>query len=75
MDLRCKGLTGVHRFEARFDVRLPDGFNVGRVSSTAEGVSMVVESHKSRIYIRDVCVKCGAVIERVTTPPPASQEE
>jgi hypothetical protein len=56
---------GVHKFEARYDLSEP---KFGEIPwSGMKSFSMaptVVEKMRRRIYVRDVCVRCGKVIER-----------
>lgn len=56
---RCpNAMFGRHQFEPRYDTTMPDdieGF---------EGTLRAMESLKDKIYVRDVCVRCGQTIER-----------
>lgn len=54
------GLFGSHKFEPRYDLGPAD------LSAFVEfkGTPSSLESTRNKIYIRDVCVKCGKTIER-----------
>lgn len=58
----CK--DGVHRFEARYD-RGPCKLNKFEGHLTERRLEFV-EKYRQITYVRDVCVRCGAVIERNT---------
>lgn len=57
---RCRGVFGVHDFVERID-RVETQTQFEATEAAGEHTQWTT----SRTYIRDVCVKCGAVIERV----------
>lgn len=59
--LRAGKWFGGCRFEARFD--LPE-FKPGNAQGTVYGVLQMIEHSRAKIYVRDVCVRCGKTIER-----------
>lgn len=65
--MKCNGLFGVHRFEARFDLSAGDPAKVSpdmTLLAWGSNLPRIVESTRVKTYVRDVCVKCGATIER-----------
>ncbi len=64
---RCRGLFGVHRFEARYDKGPAD---LGQFTELrGAGITPLAETMRKITYARDVCVKCGAVLERKAYTP------
>lgn len=62
-ETRCTGLFGAHRFEARYD---KSPANLEQFTELrGHGSVAMAETCRQQTYVRDVCVKCGAVIERV----------
>ncbi len=58
---------GHHKYEARYDESFPPGFPEGKKlqsSGLVETVSDMIQAMKVRTYVRDVCVRCGDVVER-----------
>lgn len=61
---------GGHRFEPRYDKRLPDLLKNGNLkvenlqSETAGNVATLMESLKEEIYLYDICVRCGKIVGR-----------
>jgi len=51
--------NGPHNFEARYDIRFPP-----HLANIRTGDKEVVEAFKEKIYIHDICTKCGAVVKR-----------
>lgn len=70
----CAGLTGRlfgHRFGARYDRNGPDG-----EALEASG-GMCVEfsgAEPNRIYVADVCSRCGMQVSRATPQPKEDRE-
>jgi hypothetical protein len=58
---KCTSWLG-HKFEARFDIKPYPGANFLRAS--ADATVKVINAQATRTYVRDVCVRCGATIER-----------
>lgn len=50
---------GVHRFEARFDEERPID-----IKASSGGWVNYSGALPKRIYVRDICVRCGKTIER-----------
>lgn len=48
-----------HKFEARYDTRFPKW--VDQISSMR---NVDINDLKERVYVRDICVYCGKVIDR-----------
>lgn len=55
---RCTRGGNEHRFEPRYDERMPEGLSVDRITADA------LKTMKTYTYVRDVCVRCGKTIER-----------
>lgn len=63
IDCTQKGrLIGGCRFEARFDETPPDQVKFDR--ATTEGAVAIIRASIRRVYVREVCIRCGATIER-----------
>jgi hypothetical protein len=58
------------KFEARHDSISPDHYKHGDFEGSPSAYVTMIEAIKSRIYVRDVCVRCGKSIERVTQETP-----
>ncbi len=55
---KCTSWRG-HKFEARYSEKMPEeGFEM------KGGSSLALAAMKGKIYERDICVRCGHVIER-----------
>lgn len=62
---RCpNGWFGFHRFEPRYDTKIPQTL----LETGFEGTAHTIEKVKDKTYVRDVCVHCGETIERGTKP-------
>ena len=55
---------GVHRFEARYDKGPCEAEFKGSMSELR---LQMIEKYRQITYIRDVCLRCGATIERNST--------
>ena len=66
MNARCNGLSGVHRFQARYDLSPATTYpkEVSTFAGVDPSIIALCEQSRQRTYVRDICVKCGAVIER-----------
>lgn len=62
--MKCNGVSGVHRFEARFDLSPANGDILNGISLKGANPIEFMEKFRAKTYVRDVCVKCGATIER-----------
>lgn len=61
----CTGWFGQHKFVARYDYGEPHVPEGGIPYSPAvDELGDILERMKSRTYVRDVCVRCGHIIER-----------
>jgi hypothetical protein len=73
---KCKGIFGLlfgHKFEGRYNTEegegkwpLKEGSIESQITSTnPSAVSEIIESSRNQktTYIKDVCVRCGEVIE------------
>lgn len=49
-----------HKFEARYDEK-PSGIELGEFKGNSDAVRKLLFYN---VYVRDICVKCGKVIER-----------
>jgi hypothetical protein len=74
---KCKGIFGLlfgHKFEGRYNVEksegkwpLQEGSIESQITSTnPDSVYAIIESSRDqkKTYVKDVCVRCGEVIER-----------
>lgn len=62
---KCIGWSG-HRFEARYDkgsVQGAPSMNF-RESVDADGLALVLEQYRPITYVRDICIRCGATVEK-----------
>ena len=50
-----------HRYEARFDKRLPADIPQNRLMLF---LADEIKAMQNIVYVRDICVRCGHVIER-----------
>jgi hypothetical protein len=48
-----------HKFRARYDTQLPPGIAVDRYLA----LNMGIDVFKNKTYRRDICERCGKVIE------------
>ena len=55
-------MSGVHAFEARYDVR-PDDRGI-QVSGMGRALQRTLDAMQARTYVCDVCVRCGKRVER-----------
>lgn len=53
------------KFEARYDTVPPD--DVGHFKGTHAGLIATIQALSKRVYVRDICVRCGKTIERTGT--------
>ena len=55
-----------HRFEARYDEEMPaDMADVMKeIIKNNEWLPELIKNFKKRIYVHDICTKCGAVVKR-----------
>jgi hypothetical protein len=61
MPVSCPGdWFGRHKFEPRYDTKIPQTL----LETGFEGTVSTIEKVKDKIYVRDICVHCGAKIER-----------
>lgn len=52
------------KFEGRFDLSVPTAMEIK--GGTMAGQIAFLEASKAETYVRDVCVRCGKVIERAS---------
>jgi hypothetical protein len=52
-----------HKFEGRYNEK-PTGQKASIQSATPEGIMALRDFTIYRVYVRDVCVRCGHTIER-----------
>lgn len=61
---------GHHKFEARFETG-PGTMKTEGFHGTPAAFERMMEAMRGKIYVRDVCIRCGETIERQpVTPPP-----
>lgn len=48
---------GVHKFEPRYDYKLPDGLKLEKFDIG------VLDACRSKTYIHDICIKCGKTVK------------
>jgi hypothetical protein len=67
---RFFGTRGTHKFEARYDLREPPAHsgleNMYFWSTVGEHEKPPQIPMRVKTYVRDVCVRCGQTIERVS---------
>ena len=56
------GWFGAHRFEPRYDLGPADVHLFKSISGG--GAPAFVEKMRTKVYVRDICTKCGKTIER-----------
>jgi hypothetical protein len=56
-------LFGGCKFGPRYDLGAAGGLD-GDYRGPAGGVALILEASKPKTYLRDVCERCGKVIER-----------
>jgi hypothetical protein len=65
MSERCpNSWFGSHRFEPRYDKEPSNAMGVGSIK--ARDMEMLDAMVTKKTYVRDICVRCGKTIERVT---------
>lgn len=52
---------GVHRFEPRYDTTWPPNFVPSKITGYAPEM---IEGMKNKVYVQDVCVRCGTIRKR-----------
>lgn len=57
-DCKVKG----HKYEARYDLIPP--VNIDSIEGDSYSITEFIKSVSKKIYIYDICVKCGNVIKR-----------
>ena len=57
----CK--KGIHRFEPRYDLVWPEGTKIKAATIS----SYAFDELKNKIYVYDICVRCGKTIKREKT--------
>ena len=60
---KCTSWLG-HKFEARYSYNWPDGRYEATLSGAPRDVEVMVRAQQDKTYERDICVRCGHVIER-----------
>ncbi len=61
---RCPNtLFGSHKFEPRYDLGPAD---LSQFAAFKARTPSYMEPLRTKTYVRDVCIKCGKTIERVT---------
>lgn len=59
---KCQSWLG-HRYEGRYDEGSTEAnFRMSRTN--ADEISKIIRAKKPITYVRDICVRCGHVIER-----------
>ena len=53
---------GVHKFEARYDVIPPKVEQFSGIKTSIYGLIDAVKIFTRKKYIRDICVKCGKIV-------------
>jgi len=55
-------MLGKHKFQARYDFVAPEWFN--RLSELTKIRGSLRDHAYEKVYVRDVCTRCGEVIDR-----------
>lgn len=55
----CK--DGVHKYEPRYDMQPPN--RIGDYEGCASGLEDTIKALTKKIYVHDICVKCGNIIK------------
>lgn len=66
----CTSWLG-HHFEARYSETLPDISDLfsGGFKTSVHGMSVFLDSIKSKTYEGDVCTRCGCVVNKRNPAP------
>lgn len=56
------------RFEPRYDLGEPDTSKIGRVAHYISAAPDLIKACRPSTYIHDICIRCGKVTQRPTTP-------
>lgn len=51
-----------HRFEPRYDMIPPE--NINRLHATVDGACRITEILTKKIYVHDICTRCGLIVPR-----------
>ena len=72
---RCTSWRG-HKFEGRYSEGAPvaqmDEYMLALQGTIA--IPRIISASKPRTYERDICVRCGATIEKNATPAPTDTQ-
>jgi hypothetical protein len=65
-------LSRRHRFEPRYDTVPPtlEAFAGTKLNTSVHGMEMTFKRLTRRTYVCDVCVYCGATVDRARTTTP-----
>lgn len=66
--MKCITWTGLHTYEARYDER-PTGETVRIESASTGAIEGIRRLIIYNVYVRDICVHCGAVVDRAGPTP------
>jgi hypothetical protein len=71
-DLSCQQwwIFGGHRFEPRYHL---SASTMDSAKGTAYGVLQLAEACRDKTYVRDVCTRCGAMIDTALSPDQAEE--
>lgn len=59
---RCD--RGIHNFQPRYDEVWPEDTALRSLKSASGDFERLLKTMKNKIYVQDICVKCGKVIKR-----------
>lgn len=57
---------GVHKFEPRYSLYMPQGSEL--VYGKDTGFDRIIERQASKIYVYDICVRCGKTVKKAIQP-------
>lgn len=61
----CTAWRGVHRFKARYDNTGVDPQILTKVRiERLSTVNAVLDACRTKTYVHDICIKCGAIVQR-----------
>lgn len=59
----CTSWLG-HKFEGRYSYTVPQEQKFGHFEGTPSAYEKMVRATHDKIYERDICVRCGATVEK-----------
>jgi hypothetical protein len=63
MSQKCTSWLG-HKYEARYEIIPPSHDAMNGMDTTIYGMEQYLKALTKRVYLRDICVRCGHVVEK-----------